>query len=357
MKGKEHSYTSRRPSAHSKRQLYSLGGLVGAVLVGVYTVDIGATYQDGALAASIAVAVELLAFAALFLLLPNRLHTIERCFYPAMTASIIILAWLKITDLNSQGLLNFERLSLIILMLVMWLTVYLLGSFLTQSAPYVRQMLWGMWIALMLMAIVTVLMVRLSPWRPYTAITAWAGGLVPLFIVTLLLSWLGWIRQHLATTDALTGVANRYQLGELLEHQYERAVTHQTPFAILLVDLDHFKAINDTFGHAAGDAVLADVSALLLRSLRKTDFVGRWGGDEFLVVLPNATLHEAAELAERIRATLAGHMFRDVGAVTVTIGVQSYRTGQGIHALLAAADEALYAAKSEGRNSVGIGRL
>lgn len=158
---------------------------------------------------------------------------------------------------------------------------------------------------------------------------------------------------QLARTDALTGVPNRRQSNERLHEEFTRFRRSQTPYAVLMLDIDFFKKINDTHGHATGDAVLQQVAKTLRRSLRDTDFVGRTGGEEFMVILPMTRLHEGAMVAEKLRHTVATTAIAPVGTVTVSIGVQEVAPGhaspeQAVHD----ADQMLYLAKQAGRNQV-----
>jgi len=162
--------------------------------------------------------------------------------------------------------------------------------------------------------------------------------------------------ERISTTDAVTGMRTRRYVGELLAIEVLRASRYHTPLAVAMCDLDHFKRVNDGFGHPAGDAVLAVASAVILRTLRATDTAGRYGGEEFLLVLPGTDIAGAHALAERVRAAIEETEF-DVGAeaaypVRVSVGVAAHSDGQGVEGLVAAADEALYEAKAAGRNRV-----
>ena len=112
--------------------------------------------------------------------------------------------------------------------------------------------------------------------------------------------------RHQATHDVLTGIWNRAMVVDQLERELARAGREGQSLAVILADLDHFKSVNDTYGHAAGDAVLREAAARMVGVPRRYDFVGRYGGEEFLVVLPNCELAEAAKVAERVRAAVAG---------------------------------------------------
>jgi len=160
---------------------------------------------------------------------------------------------------------------------------------------------------------------------------------------------------RLATTDPLTGVFNRRTFIELAEQELARSHRAGTPLSIMMLDLDHFKRVNDTFGHLAGDDVLVAFTRLVRDCVRRGDLVVRYGGEEFCVLLPATTLAAAAALAERIRAAcaaqpLTGRAFK----VTVSIGLAAYAGGRAanLNDLLARADEALYRAKDGGRNQV-----
>jgi diguanylate cyclase (GGDEF)-like protein len=159
-----------------------------------------------------------------------------------------------------------------------------------------------------------------------------------------------------ATHDALTGTLNRGAILNLLGKEAARAARHGSALGVLLLDLDHFKKVNDTFGHAVGDAVLKQVSRRLSIPLRRYDAVGRYGGEEFLAVLPQCDLEQAAEIAERVRVAVAATPVEtsagDIG-VTVSIGAASTKEDPAsIDELIQRADTALYKAKRLGRNRV-----
>lgn len=152
-----------------------------------------------------------------------------------------------------------------------------------------------------------------------------------------------------ARIDALTGLANRRALGEILSAEISRAQRFDHELALVLLDLDRFKDINDSFGHAAGDAMLRAVSRLLTSLARQGDTVARWGGEEFVVVLPETDLPGAQRFAERLRRTIEAHVVGDM-KTSASCGVAAMLPDDGAEELLAAADRALYEAKSNGRN-------
>ncbi len=163
--------------------------------------------------------------------------------------------------------------------------------------------------------------------------------------------------QELASHDDLTGAFNRRHFMELLHDERERSHRTQQPYSVALFDLDHFKSINDRFGHATGDAVLRDFCTLVQAHMRVTDRFARWGGEEFVLLMPVTTPVESASLAvERIRSAVAAHDWSSTSAltaglrVTMSAGVATCVRGESVEALIARADGALYRAKDAGRN-------
>jgi diguanylate cyclase (GGDEF)-like protein len=162
--------------------------------------------------------------------------------------------------------------------------------------------------------------------------------------------------EKLATTDPLTGVYNRRQLFKIGEQELQRSQRHNRPLSILMLDIDHFKKINDLYGHSVGDQALIFLTETIIKSLRTSDFFGRFGGEEFVVILPETTLTEALDIAERLRRHIAEISFLSSGqfiSLTVSIGVANFETSSAnFDYLLHKADQALYEAKHQGRNRV-----
>ena len=159
---------------------------------------------------------------------------------------------------------------------------------------------------------------------------------------------------ELATRDALTQLANRRVFDERLGQELARARRHGTPLALLLLDIDHFKAFNDRHGHLRGDEVLCSVATILTENIRETDLAARFGGEEFAVLLPDTSEEEAARLAERMRAAIAEEPWRE-RAITASIGVAAYRAEMaGARGLIELADAAMYGSKAAGRDRVTV---
>jgi diguanylate cyclase (GGDEF)-like protein len=166
--------------------------------------------------------------------------------------------------------------------------------------------------------------------------------------------------KHQATHDPLTGLYNRNALERRIADDLARAKRYRHSLSLFMVDIDHFKEINDRYGHASGDRVLRSIAIELERSLRKTDYVARFGGEEFLVVLPETPLVMAVELGERLLRLVSSHQVgleSDSVSLTISIGVASYpEIAKDWHELLDAADMAMYQAKHDGRNCLRTAR-
>jgi diguanylate cyclase (GGDEF)-like protein len=158
----------------------------------------------------------------------------------------------------------------------------------------------------------------------------------------------------LSVTDRLTGLANRRKIESVLQSELLRARRYGKDFSVILLDIDRFKNINDTYGHTTGDEVLKQTAGLLGSNARETDLVGRWGGEEFLVVCPETSLSVVAALAERYRIEFERFPFIQAGRVTCSFGVTACQPGDTLQSLIQRADAALYRAKEGGRNRVEI---
>ncbi len=219
----------------------------------------------------------------------------------------------------------------------------------------------------------------------YLALDAWSGRVAPLYAVAehalvpmrwaniaacfAILSFLSasyrrtvdeaeHALRELAATDPLTGLHNRRRLLEMARREHARHGRSRHPVCVLLCDVDHFKAVNDTHGHDAGDRVLRHVAQLLAETVRTNDAVGRWGGEEFLALLPDTELTAAAQVAQRMRLAVADAVFDGATPLrlSVTIGVASLRPGESVERFIARADAGLYRGKVAGRNRVEVER-
>lgn len=160
--------------------------------------------------------------------------------------------------------------------------------------------------------------------------------------------------EKLSETDHLTGIFNRIHLDQALRREVSRCARYSHPLSIILLDIDHFKQVNDRHGHPVGDMVLIGIAELLRKRSRRADTFGRWGGEEFMLICPETDINGAATQAENLRKALAETPIDPVGPLTASFGVAQLQAGELERTLIARADEALYRAKKEGRNRVSL---
>ena len=161
--------------------------------------------------------------------------------------------------------------------------------------------------------------------------------------------------EELSVTDKLTGLANRRKLDQVLEEEFIRARRYDVEFSVAIMDIDHFKDVNDHHGHAAGDLVLEAMARILRQQTRDADVLARWGGEEFVILCRHAGLARCLATAGKVREAIAAHVFSGVGQVTASFGVAACRKDDSVASLMARADAALYRAKAGGRNRVEVG--
>jgi diguanylate cyclase (GGDEF)-like protein len=197
-------------------------------------------------------------------------------------------------------------------------------------------------------------------------LAGWYKQVVISIFITLLLWAMAWIilrhylqmmnhktaLEKISVTDQLTGLYNRYKLNQVLDSELHRAERIKSTFGIIILDIDNFKKVNDVYGHNVGDSVLQELAILLKKTLRITDTLGRWGGEELLIIVPEGSLINEKLLAEKLRVKIEKHTFTTVNRITTSFGVAIYNEGDSIIGLIKRADDALYHAKRNGRNQV-----
>lgn len=159
---------------------------------------------------------------------------------------------------------------------------------------------------------------------------------------------------QMATTDPLTRLPNRIKTDEKLMECHSLYQRHRRPYAVILLDIDWFKRVNDTYGHLAGDAILVRVGEILRTHVRETDTVGRWGGEEFMIVCPETDAAGAHQVAIKIQSMIQRHVFEHVRDLTCSFGISECRDGDRVEDVVGRADDALYRAKEEGRNRIEL---
>ena len=158
--------------------------------------------------------------------------------------------------------------------------------------------------------------------------------------------------KKISRTDRLTKVNNRLYTDDILENQYYRYKRDNEACSVIIIDIDHFKSVNDNHGHLVGDKVLVEFARVLGLSIRKGDILGRWGGEEFLIILPHTKLNEAMQLAEKLRKIISENKFPIIGRMTASFGVSTFVEHSSVDILIDTADKALYESKKNGRNCV-----
>jgi len=160
--------------------------------------------------------------------------------------------------------------------------------------------------------------------------------------------------EKLSATDRLTGAWNRAHFDKTIAIELSRSVRYLQPLALIFFDIDHFKQVNDSYGHAVGDVVLRELVKVVRDNIRSSDMLFRWGGEEFVILAPSTSYRSAASLAETLRAKIEQHVIETVGHITISLGVAEHISDESENACLQRADAAMYAAKNGGRNRVVV---
>jgi len=157
---------------------------------------------------------------------------------------------------------------------------------------------------------------------------------------------------NLSVTDSLTGIYNRLKFNEELQKEIDISRRYGTDFSLVLFDFDDFKVVNDNYGHLMGDKLLIEAAELIKNSVRVTDTFARWGGEEFVILLPHTKHDMAIELAERLRKKNSEHNFEQIGKITCSFGITSFKEGDNVESIMFRVDKLLYAAKLKGKNCI-----
>jgi len=160
--------------------------------------------------------------------------------------------------------------------------------------------------------------------------------------------------EKLSITDSLTGIFNRLKLDDAFSGEITRAKRYSHPLSVIMLDIDFFKSVNDSFGHKVGDSVLKEFAKLLQLNVRSSDILGRWGGEEFLIICPETDIAGTVALADKLKVAINEHQFPVVESITASFGVSSCEESLFCESLIGNADKALYVAKREGRNRIEV---
>jgi diguanylate cyclase (GGDEF)-like protein len=160
--------------------------------------------------------------------------------------------------------------------------------------------------------------------------------------------------ERIATTDKLTGAYTRMKFDEIMEREIGRFKRHNEPLSLIMFDIDNFKEINDTYGHSIGDNVLRKIAGITKETIRKIDYLVRWGGEEFMIISPETNIEEAHALAERLREAIESYRFNKVGKVTGSFGVTEIKKEDTTDTFIKRVDSVMYEAKTQGKNRVEV---
>lgn len=272
----------------------------------------------------------------------------------------VALVWLEVLGHSTLGILMLGWESGVHYYMLLFVPLTIASTTTKQALPAVIG-LWAYYIGLYLLT-----HLWLDPLQPISVTANLILSTVNISIVFAMLTYLVFLQiravasaqkrlNKLATTDPLTNLFNRRHVLEMASYEINRRARNHAPLSLLIADLDHFKTINDTYGHEGGDQVLKAVAEVLRRCVRNQDTVARWGGEEFLVILPDCDLNQAGEAGERIRCAVEALSLQindSAVQITLTLGGSQYRGGEKLEACIDRADRALYVGKKAGRNRV-----
>ncbi len=301
----------------------------------------------------LAVAAGLLVFMYAMIRWPASFERIERALVAFVVATMFLVIVLAGLSSNlTDGTFELIRQA-------MWLPVVYAFSFLVLGPRMGGLVSWSLWAVL---AFVASSHLFWPEGHAQLALVTLAEALIANGVTILIFSGVARVirsserhaaRMELAAnTDALTAIANRRKGERLLEEEVERSHRYQRPLSIVLFDVDFFKRVNDSYGHAAGDRVLSEIPKVLSSRYRESDILVRWGGEEFLIVAPEMPLERASTMAERLRSLVEEHDFGIDWALSASFGVAERRGEESAADVVRRADEAMYAAKRGGRNAV-----
>ncbi|MBT6324145.1 MAG: diguanylate cyclase [Anaerolineae bacterium] len=325
---------------------FPLGGII-AFLFAIDTIKDGIQGQSGL---TFLFSIELFILAVIVFFKPDFIPNLSLIF---SYSTVIFLFWLTISNINiayhdSTYGRHFIGDSLNGLM--GWITIIFIFTYLSLSRK--KNFIFTIATFGGLLAIATYHFMYLGTFEISYYISRWLNTIIGVGTAILLINRIGNLQTHYATYDSLTGLLNRKAITQLLEQEMGRSERYNRPLSIIIYDIDHFKNINDTYGHPSGDEVLKSMSDLVNKTIRKEDFLGRWGGEEFLILLPDTGKESAKFLAERVRVAIEEYQFEKVKHLTASFGVATNQIGWTQENLLLYTDNALYEAKHSGRNRV-----
>jgi len=322
---------------------------IGAVLASLLTFDL---FGKGEILASVASAlfsVSVIILSVMVYFYQRLLREAELAFFYSIAFYLFLMTIHNINMFSDGRTEDFfiSNLSAIVL----WVAIVYMASFMSLTS---RQNSIFMGVSLIGLTLALLYHMLFRDGFHLPIILLWVRGLFALFVLIILITQTGKLHQDYITKDDLTGAYNRREVYHELYREMERSARQRKPFSIILFDVDHFKSVNDTYGHIAGDYVLKEITRLATKTIRQIDYLGRWGGEEFLIVLPDTDAQSAERLAQRLCDAIRQNHFEGLRQVTASFGVADYRYGQELEAILHAADSAMYQAKQGGRDQVVV---
>jgi diguanylate cyclase (GGDEF)-like protein len=336
----------------NKRQVYLAGFILGFLLAALYAADLAKVGFDFRFFLTAGFALESLIFFFVLWLKPQSLRVIELATYLSLSTFLLATVYLNFEATSRSDPAGRFIFGDIVNGFAMWIVILFLGAFLSLSTFEIRALLAYTFLGIFGIVIQTSLDNHMPPAMLSMYLFRWLNAFVGLIVALLWLSRIGHLQRQFAQTDSLTGLLNRRAVYAIMAQEAARVSRAGPLFSVAIFDIDRFKKVNDTFGHVAGDKFLQEFAVIVGESIRQNDYLSRWGGEEFLLVLPGIDLEKARMTAERIRRLVDGHDFAKVGHVTVSFGVATYSAGESQESLLTRADKALYLAKEQSRNLV-----
>ena len=337
----------------NKRKIYLFSFPLGALMAVLYLWELSSQEMDVRFIVSLLFGIELIILFFILLIFESRfLSTIETIFYSSLLLYFLIIIFFSAMEIIPRIEYGDLALGDVVNGVAMWIAIAFLGVYLSLPVRQVRVLIITTFLGFVGIATVHLLFVRITGELPPIYILRWVNASVGLLVAILLIQRIGEIQRKYATTDALTGIANRYTLYNVMHQEISRSDRYERPFSLLIIDIDHFKGINDQYGHMLGDEVLVEFSEILSELLRKNDTIGRWGGEEFLIILPETDLNQACLAAHRIQQKILEHAFLGKENLTASFGIAMNAHGESIDDLLQRADQMLYQAKARGRNCI-----
>ena len=341
-------------SSTTKRQIYLITFPLGAFAISTFVYINLQTVATLSAWIAFGISCMLIISSGVLFWRPKSLGTVEALFYYFMCFFIPAFSASNLNNADAISHSTPEHFSEVINGMTVWVVIFIVGAHLAITQKILRYLIVMVFTLIFTIGARNLALLQNAGRWEIIYLFHWIHSLFAVTVTAFLVLRIGRLQQIYAMTDHLTGILNRREASKILLSEYERALRNNSLFAVILIDIDHFKLVNDTFGHPIGDLVLKEFADVILKNVRKNDYVARWGGEEFLIILPNLDLDGARLTGERIRVTINDTTFGEVEHMTASLGVSVYKPGRSLEDLLVGVDSALYQSKHNGRNLVTI---